>query len=331
MELHRKQVLDDDTKLVETMLNDVTNGNLRKKARRNHFGAGGGFAISDSDDEAEILRSLKRAGARSALLRKREEKGDEGLTGLERFAVNPKTAAFAKCFAGFEALEEEDEEGGGRRGMMSSSEEECSFAAVRAQLGREMAGKFGRSVGLKKRVSDLSIRSGSVGLGPKTKSSLEDRDEMMNDDGDEEEEVVVGKKRSIVPLTSRYDEDDENVDDVVIESVTKRARHVIDDDSQDLAAKIFVESSPAPSKIEFAAFDVSKLMSKKRDGSTATVKKRVDDNDVQPLKYVSFAGKIHTIIMLVFPDFEIRRRCWSWRDRCGKNCTIIRLHSLKDP
>ncbi|KAI9333999.1 hypothetical protein BDR26DRAFT_590550 [Obelidium mucronatum] len=119
--------------MVENMLNDVTNGNLRKKARRNHFGKG--FALSDSDDEQELLRSLKRAGARYSLMSK--NKDEEGLTTLERFASNPKTSAFAKCFVTFDS---EDE-----KGMMTSSEEETCFSTVRAQLTKDMALKLSRS------------------------------------------------------------------------------------------------------------------------------------------------------------------------------------------
>ncbi|KAJ3030285.1 UNVERIFIED_CONTAM: hypothetical protein HDU68_009556 [Siphonaria sp. JEL0065] len=312
IELHRKQVFDDDTKMVENMLNDVTNGNLRKKARRNHFGKG--FALSDSDDEQELLRSLKRAGAKYKLMAK---DGDaEGLTGLERFASNPKTSAFAKCFVTFDS---EDE-----KGMMSSSEEETSFASVRAQLTKDMALKLGRGksvdggAGLKRSGSVFSAvsRNGStvssVGGGGgiplmKTKSSLE-----IGGERDEDDTAVVSikKKRSILGLAGTTFGSDS---DEAGPSKKARRSNVIDDlleeDSQisrdaNLAAKIFaedVEAQEEEKEIQFGAFDVSKLMKKKpvagNDlfgkrgaslvGSRSCVGGAVMDDDVQPLKYTS--------------------------------------------
>jgi hypothetical protein len=79
----RKQIQDEDSKMVETLLNDVTTGGLRKKSRR---GGERGFDLSDSEDEEELLRALRRA--RMAVIKgPGEDVDDEDLTTLERYGM----------------------------------------------------------------------------------------------------------------------------------------------------------------------------------------------------------------------------------------------------
>ncbi|KAI9004649.1 MRC1-like domain-containing protein [Gaertneriomyces semiglobifer] len=92
-ELARLQEWQDDEKAVEELLRDVTTGNLRKrKARRERLGRG---FLEDSDEEDE--RILERLRARWNRDDRHDKDVDVG-EGLERYAKNPETKAFAKAF-----------------------------------------------------------------------------------------------------------------------------------------------------------------------------------------------------------------------------------------
>lgn len=75
---YRKQIRDEDSKITENLIHDVTSGNLRKRSARNE--ASRGFAFSDSEDEEELLRTLKRSGAHFRF----EDRDDADKTALER-------------------------------------------------------------------------------------------------------------------------------------------------------------------------------------------------------------------------------------------------------
>ncbi|KAJ3186026.1 hypothetical protein HDU85_000940 [Gaertneriomyces sp. JEL0708] len=92
-ELARLQEWQDDEKAVEELLRDVTTGNLRKrKARRERLGRG---FLEDSDEEDErILERLRSRWDRDD----RQDKDVDVGEGLERYAKNPETKAFAKAF-----------------------------------------------------------------------------------------------------------------------------------------------------------------------------------------------------------------------------------------
>ena len=79
----RQQLIDADAVAVENLLNDVTTGNLRKRMARN--AAAKGFDLSDTDDEAEILRALKRRQA--AMVLRDDYDDDEDRPILERLGV----------------------------------------------------------------------------------------------------------------------------------------------------------------------------------------------------------------------------------------------------
>ncbi|KND00246.1 uncharacterized protein SPPG_04577 [Spizellomyces punctatus DAOM BR117] len=107
LDLHRQQVQEEHEKEITELLNDVTTGNLRKrKARRSE---NGGF-LDDSDEDDELL--LARIRARG-FIEERESLGDEA-RGLEMYAANPETAAFARCFQSTCAVKE---------GFLSSDED----------------------------------------------------------------------------------------------------------------------------------------------------------------------------------------------------------------
>ncbi|TPX68039.1 hypothetical protein SpCBS45565_g03335 [Spizellomyces sp. 'palustris'] len=107
LDLHRQQVQEEHEKEITELLNDVTTGNLRKrKARRSE---NGGF-LDDSDEDDELL--LARIRARG-FIEERENLGEEA-RGLEMYAANPETAAFARCFQSTCAVKE---------GFLSSDED----------------------------------------------------------------------------------------------------------------------------------------------------------------------------------------------------------------
>ncbi|KAJ3246503.1 hypothetical protein HDU78_006924 [Chytriomyces hyalinus] len=280
IELHRKQILDEDSKMVEDMLNDVTNGNLRKKARRNHFGKG--FTLSDSDDEEEILRSLRRAGARSALLSRGGE-NDESKTVLERFASNPKTAAFARCFSTFKSDDE--------KGMISSEEEVQDSSALKAVLAKDLTLRLGRSKkevnGPVKAKSFLSLSRTTSTVSNATSASFAEVSSFGAAGGriklktfrsevrefDDEEDLPRPEMRQSMSSTVFFEEDDE------VKFKLPEARQ---------KGQTEVPMSSSPVKMDFGSFDVSKLI--KRKDSAPAAPKRSNTEDVQPLKYTSRAS-----------------------------------------
>ncbi|KAI8621554.1 MRC1-like domain-containing protein [Chytriomyces sp. MP71] len=251
IELHRKQIFDEDNKMVENMLNDVTNGNLRKKARRNHFGKG--FALSDSEDEEELLRSLRRAGARSSLLSRGGD--DDSKTCLEKFASNPKTAPFAKCFVTFDS---EDE-----KGMMSSEEEVLCFSTIKAELAKDLTRRLGRSkkestmvktTSFSRTVSSISAVS-SVSARNTTGPS-----KLPLEDNDDDDDIILPKKRAFKPIKGQSLPENEEI--------TKSKQ----------------SATSSPIKIDFGKFDVTKLIKPK---APICAPFKCAENDVQPLKYTS--------------------------------------------
>ncbi|KAI8842776.1 MRC1-like domain-containing protein [Chytriomyces cf. hyalinus JEL632] len=280
IELHRKQILDEDSKMVEDMLNDVTNGNLRKKARRNHFGKG--FTLSDSDDEEEILRSLRRAGARSALLSRGGE-NDESKTVLERFASNPKTAAFARCFSTFKSDDE--------KGMISSEEEVQDSSALKAVLAKDLTLRLGRSKkevnGPVKAKSFMSLSRTTSTVSNATSASFTDASSFGAAGGrmklksyrsevrefDDEEGLPRPEMRQSMSSAVFFEEDDE-------------VKFKLPEAGQKGQTEVPMSSSPV--KMDFGSFDVSKLI--KRKDSAPAAPKRSNTEDVQPLKYTSRAS-----------------------------------------
>ncbi|KAJ3346954.1 hypothetical protein HDU83_002551 [Entophlyctis luteolus] len=243
IDLHRKQGLEDDTKLVQTMLDDVTNGNLRKKARRNHFGTG--FELSDTDDEETLLRNLKRAGARG--ITRRKANGADGNSVLDKFASDPKTAAFAKCFDTFNTSEEEN-------GLMSSSDSDFGGERtdIRAQLAKDLSLRFG-----KRRIDSAQDREGSF------------------DGSLDEDAISVRKKRSIIGLSAIIEDDD--YDDIK----TKKSRKILaDDDAEDAKSQVADERVITA----YETFEISKLI---RRSNMVSFQKIPEGDQVHSMKYTS--------------------------------------------
>ncbi|KAJ3210564.1 hypothetical protein HDU67_005195 [Dinochytrium kinnereticum] len=125
VELHRQRELDDDSKLVESLLNDVTSGNLRRRlAGRNE--ASKGFTLSDSDDEEELLRSIRKGWYQP-----QRDNDDPNAGPLDRLAGQNETAPFARCFS---SLAEED------TGLISDEDVEVTFSSVLATLSKQGSG-----------------------------------------------------------------------------------------------------------------------------------------------------------------------------------------------
>ncbi|KAI8803404.1 MRC1-like domain-containing protein [Cladochytrium replicatum] len=78
VELHRAQMQEQDEAEIRELMNDVTSGNLRKRAaHRESARSGKGFELSDSEEENELL--LRKIRKRSGKRRK-QEGGDDGAT-----------------------------------------------------------------------------------------------------------------------------------------------------------------------------------------------------------------------------------------------------------
>ncbi|KAJ3160253.1 hypothetical protein HK101_000947 [Irineochytrium annulatum] len=99
VELHRKQVLEADSKAVETLLNDVTTGNLRKRSARKEDSRG--FTLSDSDDDEALLRKIRRKDW-GGMKESRRADDFSHLPALQRMASKKETLAFARCFSSFQ-------------------------------------------------------------------------------------------------------------------------------------------------------------------------------------------------------------------------------------
>jgi hypothetical protein len=86
IELHRKQVLEEDQENINNILNDVTSGNMRKRRGRKIDSNGQGLDLYDSDEENEaILRQIrKRMGLQS---RKKDKEEDGTLSALGNFEL----------------------------------------------------------------------------------------------------------------------------------------------------------------------------------------------------------------------------------------------------
>ncbi|KAJ3093470.1 hypothetical protein HK100_006598, partial [Physocladia obscura] len=274
MELHRKQILDEDSKLVEEMINDVTTGNLRKKARRNHFGKG--FTLSDSDDEEALLRHLKRAGARKFARNSDFDSGNH----LERFVSDPKTTAFAKCFNTFNSSEDEN-------GMISSSENEegASFAAIKAQLAKNLSLNLTRTSSTTSSLSMKLTESILSTHGPEPLRSFSRKNSslrMGSATGESSDvDVVVRKKpRRILKLSTTFESEPEN--ELTSKKILKNAI-ACNESKNDPGDPIFEEKTKI-NTIDFGNFDVSKLIRRKNVAHTT---KRANDHEVQALKYTS--------------------------------------------
>ncbi|KAJ3112088.1 hypothetical protein HDU96_004957 [Phlyctochytrium bullatum] len=131
MELHRQRELEEDGKLVETLLNDVTSGNLRRRML-GKGDASKGFALSDSEDEQELLKSIRRGWYRSAP----SENVDENQPYINQLAGNSETAAFARCFSTL-SYGDSGEPG---ESLISDEEEEIEFKGFRMALSRQISG-----------------------------------------------------------------------------------------------------------------------------------------------------------------------------------------------
>ncbi|KAJ3103981.1 hypothetical protein HDU97_009636 [Phlyctochytrium planicorne] len=170
-DLHRQRGLEEDTKLVESLLNDVTSGNLRRRlAGRSE--ANKGFTLSDSDDEEMLLRAMRRNFA------PRRDDDDPNQAPLDRYAGQDETAAFAKCFDG--SLRND-------KCLSSDEEEEVTFSSVRASLSKQgshlMSMSISRSMSSSSSIDSLplvdSLRQmgatqGTLSKLTKTMSNLDD-------------------------------------------------------------------------------------------------------------------------------------------------------------
>lgn len=88
--------LDDDAKQVEQLLEDVTNGGLRRKRQQNLD-----LDFSDSEDEDEIRRKRR-------ILSERKKKRMLEAGNLEDLAKNPEAAAFIRAMQDTDSEEDED-------------------------------------------------------------------------------------------------------------------------------------------------------------------------------------------------------------------------------
>lgn len=95
----------------------MTSGALRKKgfgvAARAARESGKGFELVDSDDDEELIRRIKMRYSKYIS----KNKGGEGTTISEKYAANPRTAAFAQAMnidfddmGGYLQAEEEENE-----------------------------------------------------------------------------------------------------------------------------------------------------------------------------------------------------------------------------
>ncbi|KAJ3354781.1 hypothetical protein HDU91_005742 [Kappamyces sp. JEL0680] len=95
LDYYQQQVAAEDQERVNTLINDVTSGALRKRQARDD--AGMGLDLFDEDDEAEAL--LRRIRAQMGMGSSRKKVGEEYEEGsLAALAANPQTQAFANCF-----------------------------------------------------------------------------------------------------------------------------------------------------------------------------------------------------------------------------------------
>ncbi|KAJ3414765.1 hypothetical protein HDV05_006104 [Chytridiales sp. JEL 0842] len=309
IELHRQQMFDADGKMVENLLNDVTTGNLRKKARR---GGSKGWALSDSEDDEEILKALKRARMALGKRMRGEEGDDEDLSQLEQYASNPQTAAFAKCFGSF--VEDDD-------CMLSSSDEDqvTSIKSLHATLTREGSslrfgvGKkappsrtdsFGSTVSSS--TSSLFGRKGSVsalgGLdvgkrgieGSKRKVDIADmggrgKDEGDYDDDDDDAAPVVKRriKRTIQSLDSDVSDTESTPDTQPQSSSTfskNSQRHPLSTRNKNATVVLSDDEDDEENDI-FSSTNVLSLM--KESSTTTTTIIRRTEADVESIKYTS--------------------------------------------
>ncbi|KAJ3328817.1 hypothetical protein HDU76_009238 [Blyttiomyces sp. JEL0837] len=265
VELHRKQLLDEDQKQVDSLINDVTMGGLRKRIGRG--GGAKGFDLSDSEDEAELLRAIRRRATHGIL--EEEVFDDDERPALSKYAANPKTAAFGKCFETF--LEDD------RECMISSEEEDLNpIKSIKAVLSKQTSGLLLRRQGSNVSTASLKRFDSSISMMERTGSSLSKMGKEFDFEKKKEPEKPKMKPRRKI-MSLETDED--------LYGPSKRAKTMHEENADVVIEDDDDPASRAMEDIQFGSVDVMNLIRSRP--VTTEVAKRNDSNTVESLKYTS--------------------------------------------
>ncbi|KAI9326927.1 hypothetical protein DFJ73DRAFT_864858 [Zopfochytrium polystomum] len=271
VELHRKQVAEAEKKAIDTLLNDVTAGGFRKKMAKS--AAKGGFDLSDSDDDEDVLKAaLKRRQAEARAFRGGRggdsDTDEDGVdkSQLEKWASNPVTAAFAKCF-----MPDVDEK------LLSSDDEPVTMAEVKASLHRQ-----GSGASMPRRGSATIVNASF-----KTERAKEYVNQQASNS--DEDAAPPKRRRSIKQLsTSDIDEEIDRADT----SSKRRKTNVIDSDSDDAKSNVPGMDDVDADLIDRMLSEAGKVdvLSMIRQRPKAVVVPRRNVDDVWSTKYTTRAA-----------------------------------------